>query len=130
MLLGKLGRRYWSAVQVLRIASLFSATLWTHFHLPSSAGPEAFGRVSGAQFFTTVLRMRRVCFREDEERFDEVRAALKSRGRPHGPPILNLERTSRLLLFFGSFFCGGRSRRRSRRRRCLRNACHAALQAT
>src|SRR6266480_153894 len=119
MLLGKLGRRYWFTVQVWRIASLFPATLWTHFHLLSSAGPEAFGRVSGAQFFTTLMPMQRVYFREDGDRFDEMRRALKSRGRPHGPRILNLEGTPRLLLFFGRFFCGGRSRRLCRRRRCL-----------
>jgi len=39
MLLGKLRRRYWPAVQVLRIASRFSATLWTHFEY-SALGAE------------------------------------------------------------------------------------------
>ncbi|SRR6266480_3046940 len=108
MLLGKLGRRYWTTVQVLRIAPLFSATLWTHFELLHLlAGPHAFGRVSGARFFTTLLRMRRVCFREDGDRFDEMRAALKSRGRPHGPPFLNLEGTSQRYFFSSAGFSAG-----------------------
>src|SRR6266581_4912016 len=102
MLNAKLCRGYWSEGQVLRIRELFSATLWTHFTWWNECG----------------------CF------FCRVPCLNKNKKGGHtGRPISNDEGTLALLLVFGRFVCWRCRRRLCRRRRCLRSARHAVLEA-